>query len=62
MDNVDPKLNKSLLALLGTEALVNQWWKSSNAAFSNLTPLEMYTINKAHVIKYIIEHTTCEYS
>lgn len=36
------KINILLMALLGSETLVDKWWKSPNKAFDLKTPDEIY--------------------
>lgn len=49
------KLNRILLALLGKEEYVNQWWSSKNKAFDMRTPLDVYIDDPYKVSKYIID-------
>lgn len=51
-------LNKYLLSLLGSEALIEQWWTSPNLSFSNLSPIDMYELHeegKVAVAQYILK-------
>lgn len=51
-------LNKYLLGLLGSEALIEQWWTSPNLSFNNLTPIDMYELHeegKMSVAWYILK-------
>lgn len=47
-------LNKSLLALLGSEDLVNRWWVSPNKAFGGETPVSAFAKNKKDVVTYVL--------
>lgn len=60
MGYIDPKLNKMLLALLGSEPMVERWWNSSNRAFALETPASIYECNPDFVINYISQYTQCE--
>lgn len=47
-------LNKLLLALLGSEILVEQWWLGRNKAFNMETPETVYATNPKLVQDYIM--------
>ena len=46
-------LHDDLLALLGSENLVTEWWKSPNRYFSMLTPEEAWEMDSQFVINYV---------
>lgn len=48
------KVNKILGALLGSEALVNQWWSSPNKAFEMKKPRDVYIDDPDKVSKYVL--------
>ena len=55
---VKKQLDKVLLALLGRHELVDLWWNSSNKAFDNSHPLDVYQSNeedRQKVINYILD-------
>lgn len=54
-------LNRMLMTLLGSEALVEKWWISPNLAFDSKTPNEVFDTNLDTVTRYIIEHTNSVY-
>ena len=60
MGYIDPKLNKMLLALLGSEPMVERWWNSGNKAFALESPASIYERNPDFVINYINQYTQCE--
>jgi len=50
------KLNIMLFAMLGSDDLVNRWWESSNLAFENKTPNQMYDEDEQQVIDYVLSY------
>jgi hypothetical protein len=45
--------------LLGSEAMVEQWWQSQNLAFELKTPQEVFDLNdqgQLNVLNYLSEH------
>lgn len=46
-------INTMLMSLLGSEELINTWWKSSNFAFDLMTPEEMWDKDPTRVMGYI---------
>lgn len=58
-------LNNVLLSLLGSQQLVEQWWKSNNKAFDGKTPEEVFLSSKeGHdlVLQYVHRFTSGDYS
>ena len=55
------RCSKVLMALLGSEELVKQWWDSPNRAFDGETPLKTLDSNPESVIRYIISQLSGEY-
>ena len=56
MGRIDPKLNTMLLALLGSQELVAQWWRGPNLAFGCTSPRDMYETNPAFVEAYLLKY------
>jgi hypothetical protein len=54
---IKEKLQPYLLALLGSNALIELWWKSQNKAFSYRTPEEMLDIDSNVVVNYVYRHS-----
>jgi hypothetical protein len=52
------RLNVFLMALLGSEALVDAWWVCPNKAFEMDTPDYVYEQYPEHVVKYILRQST----
>ena len=50
-----------LLALLGSQELVDRWWSSSNGAFDGETPLKTLDSNPDAVVNYILAQLSGEY-
>jgi len=40
---------------------VQKWWSSSNKAFDEMTPIEMWDRDEARVKKYLLEQLSGEY-
>ena len=59
---VADKYNRILHALLGSEELVKQWWASSNKAFDDMTPSEMWDRDKDRVKNYLLAQLNGDYS
>ena len=57
---IDPKLNKVLLALLGSQDFVNTWWTSPNLGFGLKTPETAYFENPEKVSEYLGVYAVCE--
>lgn len=45
-----------LKAMLGSNALVQKWWNSPNAAFANKTPNAIFEIDPNAVYRYLTTH------
>lgn len=56
----DLELNKGLLAILGSQDLVDIWWRTQNKSFNYATPLSLYAYDPSYVWRYVIQHTHCE--
>jgi hypothetical protein len=48
------RLDRLLLALVGTKELVERWWKSPNRAFYNQPPEVVFEESPCLVINYIL--------
>jgi hypothetical protein len=55
------KYDRILYALLGSNELVQKWWSSSNKAFDEMTPIEMWDRDEARVKKYLLAQLSGEY-
>ncbi len=51
-DDVE-RINRLLMPLLGSHRLINEWWDSPNHAFGELTPADMWEINRKRVFEYV---------
>lgn len=51
-DDVE-RMNRLLMPLLGNMRLVNLWWDSPNHAFGELTPADVWEIDRKRVFEYI---------
>lgn len=45
---------KALLAMLGSELLVQRWWASQNGAFEGQTPWQVYRTDPQRVCDYVL--------
>ena len=59
---VTDKYNRILHALLGSNELVQKWWSSSNKAFDDMTPSEMWDRDKDRVKNYLLAQLNGDYS
>ena len=59
---VTDKYNRILYALLGSNELVQKWWASSNKAFDDMTPSEMWNKDKDRVKNYLLAQLNGDYS
>lgn len=48
------RLDRLLLALVGTEELVDKWWNSPNRAFDHQHPIKVFDNDPNKVINYIL--------
>jgi len=55
------KYDRILYSLLGSNELVQKWWSSSNKAFDEMTPIEMWDRDEARVKKYLLAQLSGEY-
>jgi hypothetical protein len=55
------KYDRILYSLLGSQELVQKWWSSSNKAFDEMTPIEMWDRDEARVKKYLLAQLSGEY-
>lgn len=51
-----------LLALVGSQELVEQWWTSPNRAFDGRTPMDVLDIDHRDVVEYLLSQTNGDYS
>lgn len=56
MDKRKAALNEVLLALVGSQELVDRWWDSPNKNWDGLTPEAAYLLNPREVVAYILKH------
>ena len=56
MDKRKAALNEVLLALVGSQELVDRWWDSPNKNWDGLTPEAGYLLNPREVVAYILKH------
>jgi hypothetical protein len=45
----------ALLAMLGSQLLVQRWWAGANSAFENRTPWQVYRVDPQRVCDYVLE-------
>lgn len=50
------KINRMLLAMLGSDDLVEKWWNSPNLYFEGITPNEVYAENPELVRNYVFSY------
>lgn len=58
------EIDRQLFALLGSDALVERWWKSPNRAFSLRTPQDVWEENEQgpdRVRKYVTQFLYGDY-
>ncbi len=55
--SIKKTLHPNLFGLLGSEDLIELWWKSQNKAFSYRTPEEMLDIDSNVVVNYVYRHS-----
>lgn len=48
------RLDRLLMALVGTEELVEKWWNSPNLAFKGQYPIKVFDNDPNKVINYIL--------
>ena len=53
-EKIKTALNECLMAMLGSEQLVNDWWKSPNKAFDMMTPNEVWEEDYDRVRSYVV--------
>ena len=58
-DKIMKQCDSMLLALLGKQSYVDEWWKSQNKAFGQLTPREMFEVDPSYVRGYLLDQ--CDY-
>lgn len=51
-DDVE-RMNRLLMPLLGNMRLVNLWWDTPNHGFGELTPADVWEIDRKRVFEYI---------
>jgi len=47
--------SRALLAMLGTDRLVQYWWAGPNSAFEGRTPWQVYRQDPQRVCDYVLE-------
>ena len=50
----NPTANSMLMAMLGSDALVDKWWVSPNKAFDNKCPVD---VDQQKVVDYLMWHS-----
>ena len=50
----NPTANSMLMAMLGSDALVEKWWNSPNKAFDNKCPVD---VDQKDVVEYLMFYT-----
>ena len=58
---VTDKYDRILYSLLGSQELVQKWWASSNKAFDEMTPIEMWDRDEARVKNYLLAQLSGDY-
>jgi len=53
-EKTNPSANSMLIAMLGSDALVEKWWQSPNKAFDNKCPVD---VDQEKVVSYLMSHT-----
>jgi len=53
-EKTNPSANSMLIAMLGSDALVEKWWVSPNKAFDNKCPVD---VDQEKVVSYLMFHT-----
>jgi hypothetical protein len=53
MDPLKECISEALRPLLGSQELIDMWWKSQNRAFEFKTPEEVFKINPQRVAEYV---------
>ena len=47
------KIDRLLLPLLGSQELIDMWWKTKNKAFNYKTPEEIFVKDSSLIVTYI---------
>jgi len=53
---LEKRVNAALLAMLGSEHLVQRWWHSQNWHFNLEKPYIVWETDPMSVYKYVIDH------
>ena len=53
-EKTNPSANSMLIAMLGSDALVEKWWVSPNKAFDNKCPVD---VDQQIVVEYLMWHS-----
>ena len=53
-EDTAPSANSMLMGLLGSDALIKEWWSSPNKAFDNKCPVD---VDHQDVVKYLMWHS-----
>lgn len=53
-EKIKTALNECLMAMLGSEELVEVWWKSPNKAFEMMTPNAVWEEDYDRVRSYVV--------
>jgi len=59
---IKSRCDRVLLALLGSQDLVDGWWTSPNRAFDGETPLQTLDKNHHRVVNYLLAQLNGDYS
>jgi hypothetical protein len=61
MDRLKQQCDNILLALLGSQELVDNWWRGNNKAFDNNAPISIYEKNPMRIKEYLFAQVGGEY-
>lgn len=53
-EKIKAALNECLMAMIGSEELVEVWWKSPNKAFEMMTPEQVWETDYNRVRSYVV--------
>lgn len=56
LESMKAKVDRMLLAMLGSEELVQRWWNSQNFHFNLEKPYIVWEVDPMSVYKYVLDH------
>ena len=56
LESMKAKVDSMLLAMLGSELLVQRWWYSQNFHFNLEKPYIVWEVDPMSVYKYVLDH------